>query len=35
MSNNIDREVVNNFGLEWNKFNYKNIDSRRQGRGTE
>lgn len=28
MYNNIDPKVVNNFGEEWNKFNYKNIDNK-------
>ena len=25
MKNNIESEVINDFGLEWSKFNYKNI----------
>ena len=28
MYNNIDPKVVNNFGQEWNKFNYRNIDNK-------
>jgi len=28
MKNNIESEVINDFGLEWNKFNYKNINYR-------
>lgn len=28
MTSNIDPQVVNDFGLEWNKFNYKNIDNK-------
>ena len=26
MKNNIESEVINDFGLEWSKFNYKNIN---------
>lgn len=28
MYNNIDPKVVNNFGQEWNKFNYRNINNK-------